>query len=153
MRVFLTIISLSLLLTSCGLFNSSNSSEVVELTEAIEKWNSTKSLNYTFLNSRICECMPPYEYTVVVEKGEIIDVRFKMEEYLSYDTKQLIIQSTKTIDELFDILEQYEKTADYYDVTFHEELGYPTKINIDPFKEMADEEIILEISNYTAKFN
>jgi len=97
--------------------------------------------------------MLPYEYTVEVVNGEVIAVYFEKEENFSYESEQMIIQSTNTIDELFDILEQYEKTADHFEVTFHEELGYPTKINIDPSEEMADEEIILEISNYTSVNN
>jgi len=149
MRILLTMISFSLLLTSCEVFNSSNNNGGVELTEAIEKWNSNNSKNYTFENSRTCECMPPYNYTVEVINGEIKDVHFEMQEYINYERKDMIIITTRTIDELFDLLEKYEETADHFEVEFHEELGYPTKINIDPSREMADEEIILEISNYS----
>ncbi|MCH2449647.1 MAG: DUF6174 domain-containing protein [Gracilimonas sp.] len=149
MRILLTMISFSLLLTSCEVFNSSNNNGDVELTEAIEKWNSNNSKNYTFENSRTCECMPPYNYTVEVINGEIKDVHFEMQEHINYERKEMILITTRTIDELFDLLEKYEETADHFEVEFHEELGYLTEINIDPSREIADEEIILEISNYS----
>lgn len=148
MRVLLTIISLCLLLTSCEVFSSSNGNGDIELTKAVEKWNSNNSQNYTFENSRTCECLPPYNYTVEIINGEIKDVHFEMEEHINYEKKEMIISTTKSIDDLFDLLQKYEETADHFEVEFHKELGYPTKINIDPSREIADEEIILEISNY-----
>ncbi|MBO6793013.1 MAG: hypothetical protein JJ895_03815 [Balneolaceae bacterium] len=150
MRIFLTTFSLCILLTSCEVFNSSNCNKDSELPEAIKKWQSTNTQNYTFQTNRTCECMPPYKYTVEVVNGEVTDVHFEKEDHLNYESKAMIIQSSKTIDQLFDILGQYENTADYFEVTFHEIFGYPTKINIDPNPETADEEIILEISKFTS---
>ncbi|MCR9132164.1 MAG: DUF6174 domain-containing protein [bacterium] len=149
MRVLLTMISLCILLCSCEVFNLSSDSGDVVLTEAIEKWKSNNSQNYTFENSRTCECMPPYDYIVEVLDGEIKDVYFKKQEHIDYENKENIISTTRTIDELFDLLKEYEETAYKYEVEFHKEFGYPTKIYIDPIREIADEEIILEISNYS----
>lgn len=149
MRLFLSI-SLCVLLMSCGVFNSPNNQGNIDLVEAKKKWGSLNNHNYTFKNSRTCECPPPYHYTVVVVNGEIKDVDFEKQEQLNYESKAMIIGSTRTIDELFDLFEQYKETAAHFEVEFHEELGYPTKINIDPSIEMADEEIILEISNFAS---
>lgn len=132
---------------SCEVFNSTNDQKNIDLVEAIEMWNSNNKQSYTFDISRTCECLPPYKYSVEVVNDEIIDVHFEKNELQSYESDEMIIQSTRTIDELFVLLEQYEKAADHFEVEFHKELGYPTKINIDPSKEMADEEIILEIED------
>ncbi|MEX0719879.1 MAG: DUF6174 domain-containing protein [Balneolaceae bacterium] len=154
MRVLLTMISLCLLLTSCEVFNSSSNNGDIELIEANKKlWSSSNSQNYTFKNSRTCECPPPYDYTVEVVNGEIKNVHFEKQEHISYERKDMTINTTRTIDELFDLLEKYEETADHFEVEFHKELGYPTKINIDPSREMADEEITLEISNVSPLSN
>lgn len=146
MRELLTLILLCLFLTSCEVYNSSNSNIDLELSEATEMWNSYNLQNYTFVNSRSCECLPPYDYTVEVVNGEINDIYFDLQKDINYEKKDRIISTTRTIDELFDLLVKYEETADQFEVEFNEEFGYPTNIKIDPSREIADEEIILEIS-------
>lgn len=146
MRLILSI-TLCILLISCEASNSVNNESNTELVGANKKWKSLNSQNYTFENNRACECSAPYTYTVEVVNGKIKDVHFEKLDQFHYESKDGIISSTRTIDELFDLLEHYKEIAASFEVEYHKELGYPTKINIDPFIEMADEEIILKISD------
>ena len=145
MRVLLSIL-LGIILISCNVVNSTNEQENSLLVEMKKKWSSNNTQTYAFENSRICECLPPYQYTVVVLNGKIVDVHFEKQEHITYESKEMIIQSTRTIDELFKVLAQYEQTAYQFEVEYNNEMGYPSRIYIDPSKEIADEEIRLEIS-------
>ncbi|MEX0720912.1 MAG: DUF6174 domain-containing protein [Balneolaceae bacterium] len=139
------------LIISCDVNNGRSIQEEPGSIEAVDQWKSNDFDYYTFLVNRTCLCRLPYEYTVEVFHGRVINVYFDKEDHLNYESRDMLISSTRTIDQLFELLERYKETADHYEVEFHNKLGYPTNININPSTEIADEEIKLVISNLTSR--
>lgn len=146
MRITLSIL-LCVLFVSCNVFDSSSDQTNMSVAEAKEKWSSNNIDSYTFDKRRNCYCFAPSSFSVKVVNGEITDVYFETEAQPHIEDREMAMQSTRTIDELFDLLEQYDGVADHFEIDYHDELGYPTKIDIDPSTNVADEEFILEISN------
>lgn len=149
MRLLLPGVLLCVLLSSCEVFNFANSSDDFGITKAHKKWSSRNTQNYTFRNGRSCECFPPYNYTVKVARGKIEEVYFDGKTGFSYESDEMFIRSTRTVNVLFDLLERYRESADKFEVKFHKKHGYSTKTYIDPDIKIADNEINISISGYT----
>ncbi|MEX0608048.1 MAG: DUF6174 domain-containing protein [Balneolaceae bacterium] len=154
MKVLLSffLITLGVFVTSCETFTSKPNVEF-DLAKAHEQWNAHGFDHYTFEVSRTCECLPPNVYTVEVSDNKVTDVLYEEKDYIHYERRDILLQFTLSIEQLFDLLGHHQVSADQYEVEFHNELGYPTKVTIDPSREMADEEIILSISNLRSLSN
>lgn len=123
------------------------------VSEARARWSKSGFDSYTIEKTRACECLPPYSYAAVVVDGNLIDVRFDLPEQeekprsLLHESREHLLATVMTIEELFDLLEYHETNAARFEVQFHHRFGYPTKVFIDPHFNIADDEIIRELSN------
>lgn len=111
-----------------------------------ERWAAYKMNDYSISQTRICECLPPYEWVNKVNGNSVIDVEFEMPQQMSQskeDIKEgLLRYSAITVDEAFQLIEEYQGKADSIKVSYDERFGYPSSIFIDLSREVADEEII-----------
>ena len=109
-----------------------------------DKWDANfgggNMRNYKYSYKEICRCHPDYTRTrqVTVIDGKIAEVVF------DDDPTELapkdVIESTRTIEELFDDLASGAGTWDSLSVDFDYYMGYPSSIKIDKDVMMADEE-------------
>lgn len=111
-----------------------------------ERWAAYKLNDYSISQTRICECLPPYEWVNQVVKNKVVDVEFEMPEQMSQSKEDiregLLRYSAITVDEAFLLIDEYEGKADSIKVSYDERFGYPSSLLIDPSKDIADEEII-----------
>lgn len=116
-----------------------------ETEEARYRWRSFALSDYTVLQTRSCECLPPARYRLVVENNHVVDV-------IDPETGQTFAVENLdwywTIDQLFDRLETWEsEDPAVFRVQYHPQMGYPTDIYIDLDEDVADEEIIMTLSD------
>lgn len=112
----------------------------LELAEARQKWATTTRENgYTFQQAYRCFC--PEEVTQITQigvSGTVIDS-------LTYvqSGEQVPVSAVKryySVEEMFALIEQELDRADYMEVDFDAQTGFPTFIGIDPIDCAADEE-------------
>ena len=105
-------------------------------------WQKSQIKNYTYTYQHICFC-PERENKIIVSvsNGKVIS---------SFD--QLTNKEFKfslTVEQLFKEIEKAIKSnVDQLDVTYNQNFGYPESINIDPKKDMADEEYGYRITKF-----
>lgn len=118
-----------------------------ELGNAHYRWQQATLSNYSVLQTRSCECAPPYRYRLVVRDGQVVEVQDpETEQPLITNAKDLAIYWS--IDELFARLEEWKADDPaVFRVQYHPEWGYPTDVFIDLDADAADEEIILTLSD------
>jgi uncharacterized protein DUF6174 len=110
-------------------------------------WYKQKIYNYRYTLTRSCFCQPKATEPVVIE------VRNGVTNSITYaKTGQRVdpklFQSYNTIPKLFNIIyNAIDRKAANLSVQYNPKLGYPTQINIDYNRQIADEEIYLTIEN------
>lgn len=115
------------------------------LEEAVEVWSALNLNTYRMDMTRSCECLQPVEYTVVVAYGKVVDVEFEVNPAQPSESKEQMKNFARSVTGYFDLIAEYNETAHSVDVEYDAEFGFPTRIFIDPFAEMADDEIIRRI--------
>lgn len=149
-----------LLLAGCDLLSTNESTndyvtktvggDYSEIVDPRARWEAYGLEDYTIEQTRICECSPPYMFTVVVMDGEVAEVLYDLSEKdeagpsSDYET---VLANAMTVDSLFDMIEHETPTAAHVEVEYHSKYGCPTKVNIDRDERMADEEIIRSLAN------
>ncbi|XWN38757.1 MAG: DUF6174 domain-containing protein [Balneola sp.] len=107
-----------------------------------ERWNAYELEDYYIEQKWSCECLQPYGAEILISKNKVVDVNFdnhRIEgKQTNYDSARLRV---KTVDEVFDLIDEYELTADSISVDYSPRYGYPTNLFINPSNMIADEEI------------
>ena len=109
------------------------------------KWSSTGISNYQYTFQRICFCPADdtAKVSITVYNNSVDSIRRVS------DGKLIKPSSTGiyTIKQLFSLIQDADnKGADRLSVTYDDELGYPTSIDIDYEKALADDEVSIKIS-------
>lgn len=122
-----------------------------------ERWAAYNLKDYVIVQSRSCECLPPYEAQVYILKDEVehVEICFngskskQLDEvpYCDEKSRKRAFNFTRTVNEAFQLISQYEDSAHFVDITYHPRFGFPTRIYIDIQAEVADEEIHLTFSD------
>lgn len=60
-----------LVLSGCDFLVSGSQAEIETLEEATARWESSEFDSYTVIQTRTCECLPPYSYTAIVDDGKV----------------------------------------------------------------------------------
>ena len=138
----------TLMIASCG---ESIVGPERDFADAQEKWRASKAADYDLVVSRICECLPgtmgPVE--VIVRGGRVSSRRY-------------LTSSAEVPDGFMDVFPDVENLffkirsalwAHVYkiEVEYDEELGYPTRIYVDPDKGVADDEVQYAIGPLTVR--
>ena len=121
---------------------------MTELLEAKAKWQALSVYTYQFEIDRYCECLDDYtEYLVLNYPTQVLSFNRRLEVYetpLKYDEFELT-----SVENLFVLIEHFIPSAESVHVQYDKSSGHPTNISIDVDVNIADEEIILDISNLT----
>lgn len=110
-------------------------------------WAKQKISNYRYTLRRSCFCLPKSSEPLKIEvrNGKATSI------VVASDGKPVnreYFNNHDSVAKLFQVVEDaIAKKAHRLSVTYHPTLGYPTKIDIDYNKQMADEEIFLTIDN------
>lgn len=124
---------------------SSNAAQQLQHNKQL--WAKQKIYNYRYSLRRSCFCLPEVTQPVeiAVRNGKVtslIGVNRRKPVNREYFTKY------DSIAKLFEVIEDaIAKKAHRISVTYHPTLGYPTQIDIDYNKQMADEELSLTLEN------
>lgn len=136
------VVAASNLLTACEL----DSNNILEnLNENRAKWESANIDTYQFEYSISCNCLDDYTLPrlVVVNAGEVVSQTI----IKSHVALPLDQGRAESIAELFELIAYEESRAESVTVDYDPDLGYPTKINVDVDKRIADDEYTLFVSN------
>lgn len=136
------VVAASNLLTAC----EPDSNKVLEnLNENRAKWESANIDTYQFEYSISCNCLDEDTLLrlVVVNAGEVVSQTI----IKSHVALPLDQGRAESIAELFELIAYEESRAESVTVEYDPDLGYPTKINVDIEKRIADDEYTLYISN------
>lgn len=113
------------------------------LNKHLQQWKQAGIQNYSYEFRRSCFCMQEFTKPVLirVKNNIVIDARLK-------ENKQPLSENLKdnrqTINMLFaSIQDAINRKAYSIKVKYNDKYGYPTSINVDYHKELADEEIFL----------
>ncbi|GAB5410625.1 MAG: hypothetical protein BalsKO_29900 [Balneolaceae bacterium] len=130
--------------------------EIEKLDDAIERWESNKSKDYSFIYEEQCFC--PYfgKVEVIVfadtifalknpETGEDFTIETGNGEEKLIDVYPDYVIN---IDELFVTLKEASLKADEMEGSYDGQIGYPKEVSIDYYKDAVDDEITYLISNY-----
>ena len=110
-----------------------------------EKWSSTGISNYQYTFQQICFCPADdtAKVSITVYDNNVDSIRRVSDGKLIKPSSS----GTYTIDQLFSLIQDADnKGADRLSVIYDDELGYPTSIDIDYEKALADDEISIKIS-------
>ncbi len=127
---------LLLLLGGCTLFGGFEAGEV-DLGMARQLWARQGSERYLYTVSRDCFCPYPGRFTVLVDRGSVTSaVSVDMGEAVPEEELRVF----STIEELFDLIAQAIREADFWEASYNPDLGYPTLIVVDYDEKAVDDE-------------
>lgn len=143
-------LTLLFLASSCGGLREGR-----EVEKNREKWSENGPTSYSMVQSRGCFCENYGDLELVVEDGEIVEVRDPEtggpampwsddEPVEPEDVRGMYL----TIEELFDEIDEMRKERNsVFEVTYDEELGYPTSIDVDGRRRIQDDELFISVED------
>lgn len=138
------IITMSIVLIASACNEPNFDSQIADIQAAEEQWKGTNIQDYQAEVEQICFCPPPFRYTMVVEDGEIVQIR----DSETGDTVEHI-EGYSTIDERFTWLKQIAPhNPQKLELEFNSDLGYPTLIDYNQSNSIADEELFFQILDF-----
>ena len=134
-------------ITSCGT-NSNNANPTSQiLNENMRKWAAAGISNYQFTYEKSCFCGPPETDEVLITVlDDVIDTVMKTSDNSLVDPS-LHPRFHRVGDLFLEIQNAINKQAARLSVSYDENLGYPTLINIDFSLSIADEELTIRTRN------
>ena len=120
---------------------------------ASERWEAYELTDYSIDQHIGCFCGPPHEFTVIVKNGEIDDVIVDKEQLGGWDgfdpelIKAEALRKARTIEDVFDLIEDSLGDVATLEVEYDEQFGYPISVYIDQDEMIADEELSITMSN------
>jgi len=118
-----------------------------EFGENREKWLDAGIVSYTYREDRSCFCgfFGPADVTVI--NSQIVSVRRFLPDTTDIDPSNF--DAFDTVEGLFDMVDDaIDRDAYQLEVTYDEELGFPTRIAIDYFENTIDDEITVTITAF-----
>ena len=115
---------------------------------AAVRWQEAGLEDYSFVYDQLCYCPYTGPYRVTVEGGEVTAIAPLPG---SSSIGGLELDYFPTIDELLDRLSVVaEQDPVKFEVTYDEELGYPTSADVDISEQIVDEEFSFEVREFEA---
>jgi|AntRauTorcE11897_2_1112592.scaffolds.fasta_scaffold00930_12 hypothetical protein len=152
MRI-LVVISIIFFIASCnsknGIVSVPIEDDFSHIANPKERWEAYQLSNYEIVQRRSCECIG-LEYTARIVNNSVQKVAYEGEQSDEYTT--FAKTNAITVDDAFDLIEEYSDEAYSITVDYHPRFGYPTKLIINIYEMIADEEIIYRMSDLK-KFN
>ena len=159
MRKYLLFIFVAFLLLSCIDGSNDNSfitsqidDDFSSIVNPRERWEAYNLKNYTIKQSWSCECYSPVKCDSYIVNNILADVKYEIPKEAYFGrTEEEIFEYTKrmaiTVDEAFNLIEQYKTSAAKIEVEYDSQFGFPTKLFIDIDDQIVDEEIIRRFSH------
>ena len=116
-----------------------------ELEDALAKWEQAGPVSYDYVLTRNCFCPQQFigPYDGSVRNGEIVLVTYQGDDTAKVkgleDTPYAEV--APDVRAMFEIVREAIKQADEVTVTYHPDLGYPTKVSIDWIRDAVDDEV------------
>ncbi|WP_318284318.1 MULTISPECIES: DUF6174 domain-containing protein [Brasilonema] len=129
--------------------NQENVTDSKELTKNQKLWNKQGVLDYSYTLTRSCFCTNEARGPVVIKvsNGSTSSVTSQS---TGQPANPELFNRYDTIPKLFDVIrDAITRRADSINVQYNPTLGYPTQINIDYDRRIADEELFLTVENFT----
>jgi hypothetical protein len=139
-------------LTLPGCLFSEDDGRLGPLRAAIARWEAAGPESYTVREERACFCLCPRSFVVIVN-GEVIAGVAEIEPYEGVDPAELeeyALSCAFTVPRLFALIAEQVDSAHRFDVEYDRNLGYPTKVAIDPAEFVADEEFFITLHDLAA---
>ena len=148
-------ILLVVLLISCDNKGVSNK-EIKKLDNAIEKWESKKTPDYSYEFERGCFCPFFGKVEIVVFSDTVFAVKSpETGEDATIETENGQVKLLDvypdffpTMDELFETLKEAALNADDMEGNYDAEIGYPIQVSIDYYKDAIDDEVTYKTGNF-----
>jgi hypothetical protein len=144
-------VTLYLILIALSLSCTSNISEpiLIEIEEDFssienpkERWEAYNLEDYYIEQKWACECSQPYGAEIFVKENKVLDVNFSNHTLEGRQTNfDGAFSRITTINEAFQLIDEYQSRADSIFVEYSPKYGYPTRLIIDKSFVIADEEI------------
>lgn len=136
------LLAIAALLTAAGCSDATGPSEQHEIAAA--RWEAAGLEDYSFVYDQLCFCPYTGPHRVTVEGGVVTAVAPLPG---SNSMGGLELDYFPTIDDLLDRLrDAAERDPVKFEVTYDEELGYPTTADVDISEQIVDEEYSFEVS-------
>jgi hypothetical protein len=132
-------------LAGCGLLEP-ESQERQEFNDALAAWKRQGVENYYYVQQRNCECLEEWlrPARVVVRGGRVVE---------AIDVENGVVRNLEyymTIDALFTrIKDAFDQHAYRIEVEYDRTLHYPISVYIDQDRNVADEELSMQVSGLT----
>ena len=119
------------------------------------KWEALNATKYEFEYNASCFCggLEHFPAKLIVENNvitEVLDISTGQPKV--YPNGTLVSDSlpelSKTIDDLFELIEEARGDADDMTVTFDNDNGFPTEVDIDYLRNAIDDEIFYTATNF-----
>jgi hypothetical protein len=143
LRLRITAVAATALLSSCTLLAPQDQRDRMELEHAWRNWQARGSLNYSYVQKRLCYCSAAFlePVRVTVQDGVVTG-----RTYLGTNT-QVALQHAATWGTIIDLFEMIENAiaedVSSLLVSYHPTLGFPTHISIDFRDAAVDDEIAI----------
>lgn len=140
-------ILLGLFLTGCHASHMLSAKKTQPQMSPAEQWASLALNSYDYEIQQRCYCLPEHTRSMRVS---VRNGRIHKAVYLdnNVEVKPDIMESLRTIDQWFDyISDQKGKSLHVFNVQYHNDQGYPTKIETDIHSRVADDEVTVLIGN------
>ncbi len=157
MNIKLSFILLLLISVLIGCNNNGvSNNEIKKLDNAISKWQTNKSVDYSFIYEEQCFC--PYfgKVEIVVFADTVYAVKDpETGDDVTIETATGIEKLMdvypdffKTIDGIFENLKYASLNADEMEGSYDSQIGYPKQVSIDYYEDAVDDEISFVLTNY-----
>ena len=142
------LIPLLVVFSGCLIGDIFGSGDQNELDENRQKWLDAGITNYTYRQDRSCFCGFAGPADVTVLNGEIVSVRSFWPD--TTDVAPNNFDIFDTVNGLFSTIDDaIDQNAHQLDVTYDEQLGFPTMIAIDYIENTIDDEITITATGLT----
>ncbi len=124
---------------ACGILGPS---DLDDLEEHRSLWRASGFTDYSYVINRGCFCGTVGLHRVTIRAGEVVGVT-RLDDNVDLDPVHWNV--FRSVDGVFDLLEDALESADEVDVTYDRQLGFPREISIDYLEDAVDDELWLEL--------
>ena len=136
-----------LLLAACSVSDWCLADDDFDMNRAL--WRAAAITSYEYRYEKVCDCHRDIsaETIVTVRDGEVIEVRYARDDYLSeMPVAPKEYRWFRTIDDLFTLVATAAENAKTLRVAYDQGLGYPAYIYIDYDHALIGDEVELEVT-------
>jgi hypothetical protein len=139
---------LTLLLSGAACEAATAPGDVDNLAAARARWSQSGGDSYSYVVNRSCFCvLGGRTVTVTVRNGVVSAAEYAE---TGGPVESTFLTYVATVPDLFDLIQDaLAKDPAYFAATYDPVFGYPTRIEIDPSANVADDEVALSARNLT----